>query len=90
MTTRIHIYAPQATAKAVHAGTCLDCGRRTRFLQFFTPWHGWDVTCLRCGRQWQDSEWMPLDFVRQSRQKSVAAAKDRWHAMPPVEENYYA
>jgi hypothetical protein len=30
---------------------------------------------------------MPLDFVRQSRQKSIAAAKAKWRSMPPVSEN---
>lgn len=50
-------------------------------LMFFTPWYGWDSTCIKCGREWQDGEWCPLDFVRQSRQKSIAAAKKRWRSM---------
>ena len=85
----IHIHAPKATAKHVTTGVCPDCKKRTRFLGFFTPWYGTYSTCLRCGRQWGGGEWMPLDFVRQSRQKSVARAKRQWRRMPPVSENHW-
>jgi len=86
---KIHIHAPSATAKSATATICVDCGKRTRMLQFFTPWYGWDSTCIRCGRRWMDGEWMPLDFVRQSRQKSIAEAKSTWRALPPCSENHY-
>ena len=85
----IHIHAPQATAKSVTIVICRDCGERTRMLQFFTPWYGWDSTCIKCGRHWSDGEWMPLDFVRQSRQKSIAAAKKHWRRLPAVSQNHY-
>jgi len=85
----IHIHAPRATAKTIHACVCPDCKKRTRMLQFFTPWYGMDATCLRCGRGWQDGEWMPLEFVRQSRQKSIDRAKALWRKMPPTSANHY-
>lgn len=87
--TTLYICAPQATAKTVHAGECGDCGKRSRFLSFFTPWYGYDSTCISCGRNWCDGEWMPLSFVRQSRQKSIKRAKDRWRRMPDVVANHY-
>jgi hypothetical protein len=31
-------------------------------IQFFTPWYGWDSTCLKCGRKWCDDYWMELPF----------------------------
>ena len=71
---RIHVCTPQGYRFA-HAGTCLDCGKRTRFIGVHYEWYGPDKTCLRCGRSWSDGEWMPLDFVRQSRQRSIEAAK---------------
>lgn len=74
----IHIYAPQPDIRKITAGTCPDCKRRTRFIAFHVEWYGWDSTCLRCGRRWQNGEWMHLDFVRGSRQKSVQRAKARW------------
>lgn len=77
----VHIHAPQPTEKSIRAGHCRDCQRRSWFIGFFTPWYGWDTTCLRCGRHWQDGEWMPLDFVRQARQKSIDSAKRRFRAM---------
>ena len=70
----VHICAPQGERFA-HAGTCLDCGKRTRFIGVSYLWYGPDKVCLRCGRRWSDGEWMPLDFVPQSRQKSIDGMK---------------
>jgi len=70
----VHICAPQGYRFA-HAGTCLDCGQRTRFIGISYVWYGSDSMCLKCGRCWSDGEWMPLDFVRGSRQKSIDSMK---------------
>ncbi len=74
----IHIHAPQPTERAITAATCPDCGKRTRMIQFLTPWYGWASTCLRCGRHWEDGEWIALPFVRGARKKNVESAKARW------------
>ena len=81
----VHIYAPKPVDKAVVAATCIDCGKRTRMLSFFTPYHGWDSTCIRCGRTWCDSEWMALPFIRGARQKSIDAAKNRFRQLNILE-----
>jgi len=86
--THMHLHAPKATSKSAHATICPDCKKRTRMLSFFTPWYGWESTCIKCGRSWSDGEWMPLDFVRKSRQKSINAAKQKWRGMPPQTENH--
>lgn len=78
----LHICAPSATAKSIHATTCLDCKKRTRMLQFFTPWYGLDSTCLRCGRVYQDGEWCSLPFSRFARKNNIEMAKKTWRAMP--------
>ena len=74
----VHVYAPRATARSVRAAECPDCGRYTRFLCWSHEWHGPSQVCLRCGREWEDGEWMPLAFERGSRQKSIERAKARW------------
>lgn len=83
----VHIYVPPVTAQAVTRGHCPDCKRPSRFIGFHQDWHGWHSTCLRCGRQWDDGEWLALPFVRGARKKTVAAAKARWRrlraATPP-------
>ena len=89
MKNSVHIHSPQPTAKEIKGMICPDCEKRTRMLSFYTPWYGWDSTCLRCGRNWQDGEWMPLDFVRQSRQTSIQRAKQQWRELSPVSENHY-
>lgn len=83
--TTLHIYAPPVTHRFIHAGTCLDCKRRTRFLGFAYEMYGANVTCLRCGREWSDGEWMPLPFVRGARQKNIDAAKRRWRRLAASE-----
>lgn len=70
----LHICAPQGY-RHVHAGTCPDCKRRTRFIGASYEWYGATTTCLRCGRSWCDGEWMALDFVPKSRQRSIEDAK---------------
>ena len=77
----IHIHAPESTDKSVRVATCPDCKKRTRMLAWFTPWYGWDSTCILCGRSWSDGEWLDLDFVRGSRQKSIASAKRRFRSI---------
>lgn len=79
--TAIHIYAPPVTRRFVLARTCPDCGKRTRMLGFYYEWHGATVTCLRCGREWRDGEWMPLPFMRGARAHSIAAAKAHWRRL---------
>ena len=67
--------------RAIDAGTCPDCGKRTRMISFFQEWHGWNCTCLRCGRQWDGGEWLPLDFRRGVRADNINRAKERWRAI---------
>lgn len=74
----IHIHAPTAYSKFVRSGRCPDCKRWSRFIGLSYEWYGANQTCLKCGRSWSDGEWMPLDFVRGSRAKSIASAKERW------------
>ena len=85
----IHIHAPQATAKYIKAAICLDCKKRTRMIQFFTPWYGFDSTCIRCGRTWCDGEWMPLEFCRNARQSNIEHAKNKYRKMPPRNMNHF-
>ena len=74
----VHIYSPPCVTKSAVAGTCPDCGRRTRFLAYSYEWYGWHATCIRCGRSFNEDEWVPLPFVRGARQKEIAGAKERF------------
>lgn len=85
----LHLHAPAATAKEIEAAACPDCGKRTRLLAFYTPWYGWHSTCLRCGREWCDGEWLTLPFAKGARQRNIEQAKRKWRAMPPRTDNHY-
>lgn len=86
--TVLHIHAPAPVCKFVHSGTCPDCKRRSRFIGFEYEWYGADKTCLRCGRQWSDGEWMALPFMRGARQHNIDAAKRRWRRVQPTEATH--
>ena len=58
-------------------------------LQFFTPWYGWGSTCMRCGREFADGEWLALPFARGVRKRNIDAAKRKWRKLPPVSNNHY-
>lgn len=83
----VHIHAPQPTDRSIHYGDCPDCQRKSWFVGFFTNWYGWDVTCLRCGREFGDGEWKQLPFMPQARAKSILAAKKRWRKFNETPKN---
>lgn len=85
-----HLHSPKATTKNILVITCPDCKRRTRMLQFYTPWYGWYSTCLLCGRQRQGGEWMRLPFTPgKHRSQNIKDAKKRWKSMPDISENHF-
>lgn len=75
------IYVTRATEKRIRTEDCPDCMKRTRMLEILTPLHGWYSTCLLCGREWADGEWLPLNFERGARMKNIESAKKRWRLM---------
>lgn len=64
--------------RKIFRDVCPDCGRKSFFLAFFEDWYGWSTTCLCCGREWQNGEWMPLPFSRFARKNNIESAKARW------------
>ncbi len=80
MTPAVHICAPPPTYKRIARGVCLDCMMRTRFIGFWADYYGWDETCIRCGREYADGEWISLDFRRDARRKSIESAKAAWRS----------
>lgn len=87
--SHIHVHAPSSTAKRTVACACPDCKRRTRLVEFFTPWYGWQSTCLRCGRVWSDGEWQALPFMRGARQSNIDRARSHWRRLPPRSQNHF-
>ena len=60
----IHISTSRFNAKRIVRFNCPDCKKNSRAIEFFQHYRGWDSTCINCGRQWCDGEWLPLDFYR--------------------------
>jgi len=74
----MHIYAPPCITKHATAWNCPDCKQRTRLLSYTYEWFGPDGTCIKCGRSFNEDGWVPLPFVRSSREKEIAKAKERF------------
>ena len=74
----LHIHAPQPTEKRIVRTECPTCERRTYFVDFFTPYYGWVMTCLKCGDKWEDGERLPRPFKPRWRAESKARAKARY------------
>lgn len=80
----VHVCAPRATMRfIIRPSKCGDpkcptheAGRRPFLIGWHEEWYGPTYTCLSCGRQWMDGEWIPLMFERGARKKSIDAAKE--------------
>jgi len=57
---------------------CPDCKKRSYFFNFYQEWYGWHSTCLRCGRQYADGEWIHLEFSRFARKQNIESARRCW------------
>ncbi len=81
MTVYAHVSIARAVKAKIIRGPCPDCKRqRSAFVvvHYDSEFYGPSQTCLRCGRRWEDGEWMALDSVRGSRQKSIDSARKAW------------
>lgn len=83
MTGCLHICAPPVESFFIRRGTCPDCKRASFFLGRTYEWYGSNQTCLRCGREWADGEWVPLPFMRGAREKNISHAKNLWRKHHP-------
>ncbi len=83
----VHIHVPPSTSRFAEVIDCPSCklahkqSTRSLHLVFSFEWYGPSRTCLRCGRRWEDGEWMPLGFWPGSRQENIKAAIKRWRSM---------
>jgi hypothetical protein len=71
----VHIHAPRPTEKDTAFIVCPDCKKESLFLAFFTEWYGWQSTCMRCGREFSEGEWLTLPFYRHARRDNRRTAR---------------
>lgn len=74
----LHICAPKPVNRELFRCICPDCGKRVFMVSFYYEWYGASVTCLKCGRNYQDGEWTMLGFYREARRDSINIAKTIW------------
>lgn len=78
----IHIHAPQPTEALIRWLPCFNCvdydHAKSPIVMFFTPWYGWDATCLRCGDGWFDGETKERPFCPGWREEAKRDAANRY------------
>lgn len=72
------VCSPEVTKAKKWRRRCPSCTFRATHVGYFYEWYGWHVTCLRCGEQWQDGEWLERPFMPRWRQRNIEAARKRW------------
>lgn len=60
---------------------CPNCNKKTFFTAFHQDWYGWDLTCLKCGDQWQDGQMCERPFARGWRKQSIERAKRHYRKL---------
>lgn len=76
--THIHIHAPAPMERSVRWFNCHDCKKRSPFAILSYEWYGPSMTCMRCGRNYQDGEWCALDFKRGAREQNKQQMRQAW------------
>lgn len=71
----IHINSPNPTRVDIDKSRCPDCKKQSYFVNRFYEWYGSMSTCMRCGREYADGEWLPLTFSRNARKINKDAAR---------------
>jgi hypothetical protein len=74
----IHINFVKTHSRFIRRQICPDCKKMSYFVGFYQEWYGVDETCMRCGREWSDKEWIPLEFSRFARKNNIVSARKRW------------
>lgn len=83
----IHINLVRTNIKKIVRIKCHDCNKKSYFAAFHQEWYGWDLTCMRCGRQYSDGYMMPLLFYRYVRRDNKLAAHKRWKRKLDIPEH---
>lgn len=74
----VHIHAPRPCKRMVQWYVCQDCKKQSPFAILVYDWYGPEMTCMRCGRHYNEDGWCALDFIRNSRQISKESARKAW------------
>ena len=83
----VHVHAPQPDDFRIRRHFCPTCNRRTYMLWRHTPWYGVDVTCLRCGEEWQDGQRAERPFAPRWRERNKAAARKLYRLLRTAAPN---
>lgn len=55
---------------------CPNCNKRRYFVAWFQDWYGWHDTCLACGDQWADGEFIDRPFRPHWRKDNIESARN--------------
>jgi hypothetical protein len=79
----VRAWPVRVEARALRRWDCPTCAKSRFAVGWFYEWHGWTITCLRCGDSWGDGYRLERPFMRGWRKKAVARVKKWWRAERP-------
>jgi hypothetical protein len=56
----IHISIPSTVEMRIERYKCSDCKKLKYFVVSYYEWYGSNMTCLNCGRDYNEDGWMPF------------------------------
>ena len=74
----LHVEFTRYSQIVLRRHPCIGCDRNSFFVDSFQEWYGWNGTCLKCGEQYSDEEWLPRPFARAWRQRNIEHAREHW------------
>jgi len=71
----IHICYSRKDIEDVFVQKCPSCERENaQFYAWAQEWYGWHLTCLECGEQFADGEWLERPWSPGWREKNILKA----------------
>lgn len=71
----IHILRGRKDMEEVKTMKCPSCERaEAQFYGWFQEWYGWHLTCLECGEQFADGEWLERPWCAGWREHNILKA----------------
>jgi len=76
---KLHICAPSSVGVRLSRKYCPTCDKDRFFVIAHYEWYGSDLTCLRCGEQFDTEEGQkPRPFCPGWRKQNIKSAKKLW------------
>jgi hypothetical protein len=83
----VHIFSPPSTGRKIVWQDCHDCKRHSPIACLFYEWFGPSMTCMRCGREYNEDGWVRAPLMRGWREINKNNMRRAWKRAAPTMED---